>query len=188
MAIEMNWMRPANLGLAVALVGLMGSVALTRHLADAAAHVEAARFTQAAHSLTESLSRRIDVYTEIAFGLRSLFHVNPALDRRAFIDSVARLGLGQRHAEIKNIAFTRYVRAQDKAPFERHVREDTSVEPQGYPDFRIHPPGERDEYFVADYLWPMAGNAGIHGLESRQPANLASMRTSQHHGAQPAVL
>jgi PAS domain S-box-containing protein len=174
---------PWQLGMGVALIGFVCSALLGRQLNESANQMERARFAQAANSATESLARRIDAYTEIAFGLRGLFIVDPALNRRSFIDAVSHLNVEQRYPGIKNIAFTRYVNGDEKAQFERRVRADTSVQPQGYPDFKIHPPGERKEYFVADYLWPMTGNSGIHGLDiSAQPANLESMRHSQISG------
>lgn len=167
----------------VALVGIGVSVLLGRHLAESAVEVEKARFAQAANALTDALSRRVEAYTEIAVGLRGLFVVNPALGRRDFIDAVKSLDTGHRHPEIMNIAFTRYVLAADKPLFEQRVRADTTMETGGYPGFAIHPPGVRAEYFVAHYLWPMEGNAGIHGLDiSAQPANLASMRYSMRSG------
>ena len=170
-------------GLIVAVLGIGISISLARQQVRFATEVEMARFAQAANSLTEAMARRIDAYTEIAFGLRGLFIVNPALNRREFVDAVASLDVGRRHPEIMNIAFTRYVLAADKQRFEDRVRADTSVEPLGYPNFAIHPPGARDEYFVAHYLWPMEGNSGIHGLDiSAQPVNLASMRYSMRSG------
>ena len=51
------------------------------------------------------------------------------------------------------------------------------------PQFKIHPPGDRPEYFVAEYLWPMFGNEGVLGLDiSAQPTNLAAMRYSRDSG------
>ncbi|MBK6998605.1 MAG: CHASE domain-containing protein [Rhodoferax sp.] len=176
-------LRPWILGLGVAMAGVAASILLALQQSHVVRQIEQTRFSQAADVLTESLTHRIDSYTEIAFGLRGLFIINPNLDRRAFMDAITSLEVGTRHPEIKNIAFTRYVRAADKQQFEQRVRADTSVDPKGYPDFRIHPPGERAQYFVADYLWPMDGNRSVHGLDiSAQPANLASMHYSQRSG------
>lgn len=171
------------LGLALCLAGLCTSayVAITElRKGNALAQI---RFEQGAEVFSDALTRHLDSYIEIAFGLRGLFIANPTLGRRDFMEAAERLDIGSRHPEIKNLAFTRYVRAQDKAAFEQHVRSDTSVAPEGYPQFAVRPPGMRQEYFVADYLWPMQGNQGIHGLDiSAQPANLASMRYSQSSG------
>jgi PAS domain S-box-containing protein len=174
---------PWVLGVGVAVLGLVGSVLFARQQDQAATQLEQARVDQAANALTQALEARVAAYAEIAFGLRGLFIVNPQLRRNEFIAAVAQLGVESRYPGIKNIAFTRYVAAKDKATFEARVRADTSVEPLGYPGFAIRPPGERAEYFVADYLWPQSGSKGIHGLDiSAQPANLASMRYSKSSG------
>lgn len=171
------------LGLLISLLGLGTTAYMTLTELRKAHAVAQLRFEQSTEVFSDALTRRLDAYIEIAFGLRGLFIANPNLGRRDFMEAAERLDIGSRHPEIKNLAFTRYVRAQDKAAFEQHVRTDTSVTPKGYPQFAIRPPGLRPEYFVADYLWPMQGNQGIHGLDiSAQPTNLASMRYSQTSG------
>lgn len=175
--------RPWIAGFTVALLGLAATALVSVTQLRSAQALAQLRFEQSADAFSDALARRLDSYTEIAFGLRGLFVVNPALGRREFVQAIERLDVASRHPEIKNLAFTRYVRGADKAAFEARVRADRSVEPQGYPQFQIRPPGVREEYFVADYLWPMTGNLGIHGLDiSAQPANLASMRYARSSG------
>jgi len=170
-------------GLAVTAVGLCISVYAALNQSRILETVAQARLEQAARGLAEALTRRVDAYTEIAFGLRSLFLVNPATSRKAFDDAVQQLAVEQRYPGIKNIAFTRYITAAQRPAFERAVRADTSLDPQGYPGFSIRPPGERPEYFVADYLWPFGTSKAVHGLDiSAQPANLASMRYAMATG------
>jgi CHASE1-domain containing sensor protein len=168
-----NW----GWGLFVGLLGLIASTYFAFAQYRSIQQLEDERLKQALYTFSESLNHRIDAYTEIAFGLRSLFVVNPATNRKAFEEAVVRLDVEKRYPGIKNIAFTRYVPASQKQAFESSVRSDTSLNPAGYPEFSIRPPGERPEYFVADYLWPQSGSIGVHGLDiSAQPANLASMR------------
>ena len=174
---------PLVAGIVVAVLGLGSSALLVRQQTESAENVAQARFTQAANALAEALTRRLDTYTEIGFGLRSLFVVDPALGRKGFDDAVGRLGLESRVPEVLNVAFTRYLTGADKAEFEQRVRGDRSMDPRGYPAFAVRPPGERAEYFVADYLWPMAENIQVHGLDiSAQPMNMASMRHSMQSG------
>ncbi len=179
----MHLIIPWVVGLGVALAGMLCSALLVWHQLGVVEQMTHARFVQSANALTDVLLRRIDAYSEIAYGLRSLFVVNPALGRRDFLDATAQLEVDARYPGVKNIAFTRYVRAEDKVAFEQAVRADTSVNPAGYPDFAIRPHGARSEYFVADYLWPLSGNQGVHGLDiSAQPVNLESMRHSMRSG------
>jgi PAS domain S-box-containing protein len=168
-----NW----GWGLFVGLLGLIASGYFAFAQYRSIQQLDDERLKQALYTFSESIDHRIDAYTEIAFGLRSLFVVNPATNRKAFEEAVVRLDVEKRYPGIKNIAFTRYVPASQKQAFESSVRSDTSLNPAGYPEFSIRPPGERPEYFVADYLWPQSGSIGVHGLDiSAQPANLASMR------------
>ncbi|WP_342620470.1 EAL domain-containing protein [Rhodoferax sp. GW822-FHT02A01] len=172
-----------QLGLVVALCGIAASALMVRKQSDSIDMVESARFTQAANSLNETLASRIAGYVEIALGLRGLFVVDPLVDRRSFNEAVTHLDVNSRYPGIKNIAFTRYVAAKDKRRFEAKVRADTTLNPRGYPNFAIHPPGDRSEYYVADYLWPANGNQNVQGLDiSAQPANLASMQFSRRTG------
>ncbi len=170
-------------GIVVGLFGLCISSYFVFTQLQLLERLEQERLERAAHAFSESLTHRLDAYIEIAFGLRNLFIVNPATSRKAFEDAVNHLELEKRYPGIKNIAFTRYVTQAQKQAFERSVRTDTSLSPAGYPDFAIHPPGERTEYFVADYLWPYSSSKGVHGLDiSAQPANLASMRYAMATG------
>jgi len=178
-----NALRYGAGGIAVLVLGIGVSLYAAFSQSRALEQVEQARLEQATQGLSEALTRRVNAYTEIAFGLRSLFIVNPATSRKAFDDAVQRLDVEQRYPGIKNIAFTRYVPAANKQAFERAVRADTSLSPGGYPAFAIRPPGERHEYFVADYLWPFESSKAVHGLDiSAQPANLASMRFAMATG------
>jgi len=45
------------------------------------------------------------------------------------------------------------------------VRNDRSLAPEGYPEFAVTPPGVRDDYFVIDYIEPMAGNEAAFGFD-----------------------
>ena len=116
-------------------------------------------------------------------GLRGLFTANPQLSRLDFERAASEIEVGQRYPGVRNLSFTRWVPAADKAAFEARVRADTSLSPEGLPNFAIHPPGDRPEYFVAEYLWPMIGNEDVLGLDiSTQPTNLAAMHYSRDSG------
>jgi diguanylate cyclase (GGDEF)-like protein/PAS domain S-box-containing protein len=63
------------------------------------------------------------------------------------------------------------------------VRGDTSIDPNGYPDFAIKPPGDRPEYFPVEYLEPMAGNEEALGLDAGGDAvRFASVERARDSG------
>ena len=170
-------------GVAVAASGLVLSGLLGWHQAQATAEIEKARFTQETRAFTEALRQRLAGHTEVVNALRGLFTANPHLSRLDFERAASEMEVGQRYPGVRNLSFTRWVPGSERAAYEARVRADTSLSPRGLPDFHIHPPGERAEYFVAEYLWPMVGNEGILGLDiSAQPANLAAMRYSRDSG------
>ncbi|WP_116749804.1 EAL domain-containing protein [Acidovorax sp. 99] len=167
----------------VAVLGLVVSLWLAQHQAASTAQIEEARFTQETRAFTEALSQRIAGHTEVVNGLRGLFTANPRLSRLDFERAASEMEVGQRYPGVRNLSFTRWVPGREREAYEARVKADTSLSPDGLPQFKIHPPGERAEYFVAEYLWPMFGNEGVLGLDiSAQPANLAAMRYSRDSG------
>nr|WP_298212460.1 EAL domain-containing protein [Acidovorax sp.] len=151
--------------------------------ASSMARIEEARFTQEARVFSDALSQRLASHTEVVSGLRGLFTANPRLSRLDFERATSEMEVGQRYPGVRNLSFTRWVPDSERAAYEARVRADTSLSPDGFPDFRIHPPGQRVEYFVAEYLWPMVGNESVLGLDiSAQPTNLAAMRYSRDSG------
>ncbi len=170
-------------GLGVAVAGLLLSLGLALQQADAIDAVARARFTQETRLFADALTQRIATHTEIVHGLRGLFSANPQLTRAEFDRVASELDISQRYPGVRNLSFTRRVAAAEKADYEARVRADTSINPAGYPDFVIRPPGDRPEYFVAEYLWPMRGNEAVLGLDiSAQPTNLAAMEYSRDSG------
>ncbi|MGQ0727642.1 bifunctional diguanylate cyclase/phosphodiesterase [Acidovorax sp.] len=167
----------------VAVLGLVVSLWLAQHQAASMAQIEEARFTQETRAFAEALSQRIAGHTEVVNGLRGLFTANPRLSRLDFERAASEMEVGQRYPGVRNLSFTRWVPGREREAYEARVRADTSLSRDGLPQFKIHPPGERAEYFVAEYLWPMFGNEGVLGLDiSAQPANLAAMRYSRDSG------
>ncbi len=170
-------------GIGVAALGLVLSLWLAQHQAASMAQIEEARFTQETRAFSDALSQRIAGHTEVVNGLRGLFTANPRLSRLDFERAASEMEVGQRYPGVRNLSFTRWVPGPEREAYEARVRADTSLSPEGLPQFKIHPPGERPEYFVAEYLWPMFGNEGVLGLDiSAQPTNLAAMRYSRDSG------
>ena len=167
----------------MAALGLVLSLWLAQRQAESMAQIEEARFTQETRAFSDALSQRIAGHTEVVNGLRGLFTANPRLSRLDFERAASEMEVGQRYPGVRNLSFTRWVPGAEREAYEARVRADTSLSPEGLPQFKIHPPGDRPEYFVAEYLWPMFGNEGVLGLDiSAQPTNLAAMRYSRDSG------
>ena len=79
------------------------------------------------------------------------------MSRAQFHHFVQALDLKTRYPSLELVNYMVHVPAHEKDDFERSVRADRSLDPRGYPDFAIKPPGERQEYFPLVYLEPMHG-------------------------------
>ena len=175
--------RPWLAGCAVAVVGFIVSYWAVLQQRESVGIIEQTRFTQEAKAFTDALGQRVAANTEIVFGLHSLFSLNPSLGRADFDRVVTELDAARRYPGVRNLAFTKRVAREDKAAYEESVRNDPFLAPAHRASFAIRPAGERDEYFVVHYIWPMRSDAEMLGLDiSAQPANLASMHFSRDSG------
>ncbi|MCG3114143.1 MAG: PAS domain S-box protein [Candidatus Manganitrophus sp. SA1] len=88
--------------------------------------------------------------------MRGLFAVNQNITRADWRRYIESLQLQKRYPGIYDLIFVRYVPKSERAEFERQVRNDTSIDPKGYPDFSIHPEGDRPEYFPIEFTEPFS--------------------------------
>jgi len=146
-------------------IAIVASILLWRMIRD---NIESAAEERFEHQVTEAkqiIERRILSYAEILFGARALFATHSHVSRVQFHDFVESLNLKSRFPGFDSLNYSAYVHAEDKQRFVESVRRDTSVDPKGYPQFKIKPPGDRSEYYVLVYLEPMTGFEFAFGLD-----------------------
>ncbi|MDO8596726.1 MAG: CHASE domain-containing protein, partial [Sulfuricaulis sp.] len=167
----------------VLAVGFILSVAASYWALDQIARDAKARFEIAVADAEDGIERRIQAYTDVFHGVRGLFSASESVSRDVFRRYISSLNLEQRHPGIQVVAFIRRVPFERKRDYEAAVRRDTSLDPNGYPNFTIRPPGDRPEYFVVEYLEPMAGNKEAFGLDTGgEPIRLASVEHARDSG------
>jgi PAS domain S-box-containing protein len=150
---------------AMLILGVIVSALLWLMLRE---NVENAAEERFEHQVTEAkqvIERRILSYAEVLFGARALFATRDHITRAQFHQFVESLKLKSRFPGFESINYTAYVRSEDKERFVEAVRGDTSLDPQGYPQFAIKPPGNRPGYYVLVYLEPMSGFESAFGLD-----------------------
>lgn len=121
------------------------------------------RLTALADEIRDSLRRRIEAATNALYGAAGLFRASVSVERNEFHAYVEATHLIGRYRGLRGLGFARRVTARDLASFAEHVRHDTSVQPGGYPDFRVVAAARRNDYLIADFLEPMAENRAIFG-------------------------
>src|SRR5688572_28708207 len=174
-----NPLRPQSVALIALAIGVAATLAgwyVVGRQAEAEARAELA--SQAAVA-TNVVERRIQRYIDLLYGLDALANHEPSLSRLEFHTFVSALDLGLRLPGVQAVEYLRRVRDRDRDAFVASVRNDRTLTIKGYPEFNIRPPGRRDEYWVIDYVEPLAGNESAFGLDvrARRGADQAAERS-----------
>jgi len=122
-------------------------------------------FQRDADKVARDTSVRLHTYFDMLLSLKSMYALDGRIDRVKFHRYVAELDLARRYPGFQAIQFVRAVKAEDLARLTASVQTDASVEPEGYPQFRIHPIHEQEEHYVIEYTEPMKGNENAFGLD-----------------------
>lgn len=173
----------------VLAVGIPASVLLFSLIQEAVEDVARLRFERYASDAKHVIEARIRSYADILYGLQALFATQDSISRAQFRRYVESLDLKQRYPGFDVVNYAVHVSAKDKESFEEAMRRDTSLDPRGYPQFAIKPPGTRPEYFVIVYVEPMAGFEYALGLDlganpgiADPQALAATMRSARDSG------
>ena len=102
--------------------------------------------------------------------VQSMFAVNGQVSRKTFHEHYRTLHAESEYPALLAIQYAPLVKLGDKAAFEAQVRSDRSLLPEGYPDFKVHPAGDRTEYLPIVYLEPLARNRSAFGYDPAQSA------------------
>ena len=132
--------------------------------------------------LTEELSRaiikRMEEHESILLGAAGLFDASEEINRADWRTYAERLRLDERYPGIQGIGFTQMLEAQELPAFESEIRA------EGFPEFRMHPPGQRERYGVIRLIEPFAGrNLAAFGFDMlSEPVRRAAMLDAARSG------
>jgi diguanylate cyclase (GGDEF)-like protein/PAS domain S-box-containing protein len=173
-----TYLRPHNLALAALACGVAATLFAWFFAGRQAEREAAAGFENHATLATNLLERRLERYIDVLYGLEALAYHDVTVSRAEFHRYVTALELGNRFPGLKASVFNRRVPGSQRDEYVRGVRNDRSVSPEGYPQFDIHPPGDRDEYWAIEYVEPPQRDTSLFGLDisTRPVARAAASR------------
>ena len=159
----------------VLALGLVISIAAWRFTEQRVAAEAESKFQHEVAQAVGALDRRFQDNVNLLVGLRGLFVASDRVDRDDFQRYLSGFNLRQRYAGVRLVSYVQYVPGSEKTRFEESVRRDRSIDPRGYPEFAIKPPGMRGDYMVVTYIEPFAGNERAFGFDvyserQRRPA------------------
>lgn len=147
------------------IVGLCLTAALCVFVAGEQQRQRRDTFQRDADKIIHATEVRLRTYFDMLLALRAMYAHADRIDRAEFHRFVAALDLARRYPGFQAIQFVRAVPGPRLAAFADAVRGDTSLESQGYPQFRVHPAASRDIHYVIEYTEPLVGNENAFGLD-----------------------
>ena len=117
-------------------------------------------FERRTESATAAIRARMLAYEQILRSGAARMASSPSVSREAWRSFIANLQLDERFPGIQAVGFAEYVRGDARAEHVKHVRA------EGFPDYDIRPPGDREEYVPVVYNEPFTGrNARVLGFD-----------------------
>ncbi len=157
--------RPQRIAL-IALACGVGATILAWYMVGRQVQQEARReFAAKSEVLASVVERRVQRYIDLLHGLEALATHDQDLTRVEFHRYVAALEMGNRQPGVQAVEYLRRVPEARREAYVAAVRADRSLNAEGYPGFDIRPPGTRDEYWVVEYVEPLAGNEAAFGVD-----------------------
>lgn len=163
-------------------ISLLLTVGLWQYSASQLAGRAQDRFAHRVEAAKSLLRARMNAHAQVLRGGAALFAASETVTRtewRAYVDALA---LGHALPGIQGTGFAVMVPA---AGLDAHL---AAVRAEGFPDYAIHPPGERDPYTSIVYLEPFADrNLRAFGFDMyAEPVRREAMARARDTG-QPAL-
>lgn len=164
---------------AVLVLALGATLLAWYNLRQSQTESAARQFQLLTEELSQAIIKRMEEHESILLGAAGLFDASDTVSRADWRAYAERLRLDERYPGIQGIGFTQMLDAQELPAFENEVRA------EGFPEFRMHPPGQRERYGVIRLIEPFAGrNLAAFGFDMlsepvRRAAMLAAARSGQ---------
>ncbi|MFZ6046981.1 CHASE domain-containing protein [Pseudomonas sp. CR3202] len=147
-AVPFRQVRPYWMALSVSL----GLTVLAWHfMASQADANAAARFALLENDVKQRIGERLKAYEQVLRSGQGLFSASQSVERDEWRQFILTQDVAQTYPGIQGIGYAAQFAPAHKAALERRVRA------EGFPDFRVWPPGEREEYSTILFLEPFSG-------------------------------
>ena len=163
-------------------VGLVLTMVASLEVKKAHEQEAANEFAVTSDQVTLKIQARLNAYALILKGGAGFFAASHAVDRREWQAYVEKLRVQDSVPGVQGIGFSQVIPPQQLAA---HI---ASMRAEGFPDYRVHPAGERDLYTSIIFLEPFRGrNLRAFGFDMfSEPVRRAAMEQARDSGA-PAL-
>lgn len=143
---------PTILGSLLLLATIIGWQWTTRYIEERKNLI----FEQTTADVENKINQHLELYLNSIYGFRALMENYPNTNRAAFRNYFNTVDLSDHFPAISGINFVRTVDSADLDSFTEFVKNDTSVQAEGYPYFKIKSPSTLDKHYIITYIEPSA--------------------------------
>ncbi|HOG24424.1 MAG TPA: CHASE domain-containing protein, partial [Candidatus Omnitrophota bacterium] len=135
----------------VLVAGLMISVASAFLLKTMVQASQRKDFLARCEEVRTAIADRLDDHVRILRGAAALFHASSQVSRQEWHLFIEKQSIGTQLPGTQAIGFALWIPREELS---RHIQ---TVRDEGFPDYTVHPAGERDVYTSIVYLEPFSG-------------------------------
>lgn len=136
----------------IALLASLGLTVLAWHFVATGTQAQAEeRFEFLTRDIQQRIDERLKTYEQVLRSAQALFHASEAVERDEWRHFVLTQNIAQTYLGIQGVGYAKRFAPEHKAALE------SSVQSDGFPDFRVWPAGERAEYTAVLFIEPFTG-------------------------------
>ncbi|MHB1369202.1 MAG: hybrid sensor histidine kinase/response regulator [Pseudomonadaceae bacterium] len=162
----------------VLLFTLLVQLVVFQHLRSNEEQAANQQFDLLSEKVIEAIQRRLHNHEQILLGGAGLFDASGLVSRAQWHTYTQRLRLDERYPGIQGVGFAQAIRPAERAAHE------AAIHAEGFPDYAIHPEGQRPLYTSIIYLEPFdARNRAAFGYDMyAEPARHQAMLRAAREG------
>jgi PAS domain S-box-containing protein len=142
-------------------------------------------FISQSRDIASSIETRFNRDSYLLHGFKGLFAASKSVERNEFNAYSQTIDLTKNYPGIYAISYVEDVASSSLNDFIASFRNDTSLEPNGYPDFNIFPAANDSSYFIVKYAYPEQENAEVLGYNFySEPIRLATAEKARDEGSE----
>lgn len=131
-------------------------------------------FNAQVDELVQGLHLRMRDHEQLLLGAKGLYEASKSVERDEFHSYINSLEVAKKYPGVQVVGYSEWIKPDQLATFTKDIRD------QGFPQFSIHPQGEREQYTAIIYLEPFSsGNLPAFGFDMfSEPIRQEAMRAS----------
>lgn len=165
--------------LAIFIVGFILFLVVFFYMLDNLKYQAQLKFEAQVQDTTSKIAAKVNRDMNLLNGLKGLFVASQSVERQEFYYYLDQSNLKDNYSGINTVNYWERVKIGDTDKFIAQVRQDTTINSGGYPNFTVYPTSTSEEIFAIKYIYPEQDYVKVLGFNTysekarKQAAELA---------------